>query len=608
MTQNLYNRAKKMYQINNPHSFYIPVMGTGFTIDTPLFVAKYGISSVVSLVDDVLIEQMRKYWSEKFGESYAPISCREEDARAKRITAYLNLLQKLIDKQIAEVKAATFEPGSEITRYFEMLPEEHQLKKKYEKMLEEKNSAEKIRLQEELRKSITAGKIDVNIMTKLDKENYYNGAALPYEFCDAAAALRGYANSDVGSTIIFSAGFNPHLYGYITKFADFFPDENSEIKKKVCLKVSDYRSAEIQGKYLAKRGIWVSEYRIESPLNCGGHAFVNDGQLMGPILAEFKKRKDDLVETLHGFYKKALDSIKKFCGDMPQNVRITAQGGVGTNAEHDFLIKHYGLDGVGWGTPFLLVPEATNVDDLTLSKLIQAEDGDVYLSSSSPLGIPFWNLRNSASEDARRERIKNGVPGSFCAKGFVRANKEFTKKAICRASREYQALKLKELEQSNLPPEKLAILKEDVLLKSCICDDLSGGVLLRRDIDAKARPAICPVPNIINFKKIATLKEMIGHVYGRCSLLVDNDRPHVFIREIQLQINHLLSEIKNTSLGLPARSQQKLAEVKINLNSGIEYYKTIAKELLKEHQEKFLQALQEIHGEIDKICLEHGAS
>jgi len=31
-----------------PHSFHIPVMGTGFTIDTPLKVARYGISSVIS--------------------------------------------------------------------------------------------------------------------------------------------------------------------------------------------------------------------------------------------------------------------------------------------------------------------------------------------------------------------------------------------------------------------------------------------------------------------------------------------------------------------------------------------------------------------------------
>lgn len=50
--------------------------------------------------------------------------------------------------------------------------------------------------------------------------------------------------------------------------------------KKVVIKVSDYRSALIQGKYLAKKGIWVSEFRIESGLNCGGHAFATDGYLL----------------------------------------------------------------------------------------------------------------------------------------------------------------------------------------------------------------------------------------------------------------------------------------------------------------------------------------
>ena len=58
---------------NSSHSFHIPVMGTGFTIDTPLRVTKYGISSVVPLVDDVLIEQVRKYYCEKEGEPYEEI-------------------------------------------------------------------------------------------------------------------------------------------------------------------------------------------------------------------------------------------------------------------------------------------------------------------------------------------------------------------------------------------------------------------------------------------------------------------------------------------------------------------------------------------------------
>ena len=57
-------------------------MGTGFMIDAPLRIAKYGISTVLSLVDDVLIEQMRKFHSQKEGEPYEPITLHDEDATA----------------------------------------------------------------------------------------------------------------------------------------------------------------------------------------------------------------------------------------------------------------------------------------------------------------------------------------------------------------------------------------------------------------------------------------------------------------------------------------------------------------------------------------------
>ena len=83
-----------------PHTFHIPVMGTGFTIDAPLRVAKYGISSVISLVDDVLIEQMRRFHCEQEGEPYEEITNLDKDARARRITAYLNLLDRLVRRQV----------------------------------------------------------------------------------------------------------------------------------------------------------------------------------------------------------------------------------------------------------------------------------------------------------------------------------------------------------------------------------------------------------------------------------------------------------------------------------------------------------------------------
>ena len=41
---------------------------------------------------------------------------------------------------------------------------------------------------------------------------------------------------------------------------------NGKLAKTIILKVSDYRSALTQGKILAKKGVWISEFRIESGL------------------------------------------------------------------------------------------------------------------------------------------------------------------------------------------------------------------------------------------------------------------------------------------------------------------------------------------------------
>ncbi len=56
------------------HSFHIPVMGIGFTVDTPLKVSQYGIDSVISLVDDILLEKLRKMYLKKYEIPYQEIS------------------------------------------------------------------------------------------------------------------------------------------------------------------------------------------------------------------------------------------------------------------------------------------------------------------------------------------------------------------------------------------------------------------------------------------------------------------------------------------------------------------------------------------------------
>jgi hypothetical protein len=277
------------------HTFHIPVLGLAFSIDTPLRVGRFGISSVVSIVDDILIEQMRKHYSSVYSRSFTEISLKEEDHRARRITAYLDLMHDVVQAQIEKMKASAFESGSEIVKYFEMLADKSPLKVLYRRMMQTSDPVVQSTLQEELRAHVVAGSIDVNIMTKLDKSNFgSNHEPLPAEFSDALAALRGFVESSLESSVVLSAGLNPRLYSYIGQFDAFRPAADGSLKKKIILKVSDYRSALIQGKFLAKKGIWISEFRIESGLNCGGHAFATDGLLLGPILEEFKLRRHEL--------------------------------------------------------------------------------------------------------------------------------------------------------------------------------------------------------------------------------------------------------------------------------------------------------------------------
>ena len=238
----------KLLNVNTEHLFHIPVMGTAFTIDTPIKVARFGISSVVSLCDDELCETMRKHYSKLFGFEYEEITNKEDDFRAKRITAYLNVLDDCVNQQIQRMKLECFGSNGDLDKYFELLPDQSSDKILYESMLKTDNVQEKTKLQDKLKSLIIPGSIDVNIMTKLDRD-IYDKQRQPIAFSsDALAALRGYALSKLDSSIVFSAGFNRRLYAYIEQFDDFFPDKNGYIKKRVVLKVTDYRSSLTQGK------------------------------------------------------------------------------------------------------------------------------------------------------------------------------------------------------------------------------------------------------------------------------------------------------------------------------------------------------------------------
>lgn len=589
------------------HTFHIPVMGLAYTIDSPIRVAQYGISSVVSIADDDLIEKMRNFYSTKFNIPYEEITQKFHDYRAERITSYLNLVDKIVKEKFENFKTELAESKTALENFMSMLPNTSDIKKGFQNLLDD-GIAVKENIQNYIETHLFPGDIDVNIMTKLDKDNFIKNEQLPIEFNDAHAALRGFANSNLESSVVLSAGMNPRLYSYFENFKDFFPNENNELKKKIILKVSDFRSAMIQGNFLAKKGLWVSEYRIESGLNCGGHAFATDGLLLGTILEEFKQKKEQLVQSAHDLMIKALQLKNQVYPDKPLELKITVQGGVGTAEEHEFLLDKYNVDSVGWGSPFLLVPEATSVDQETRKLLMNAKEEDLYLSHISPLGVPFNTLRGTTNEILKQKRIQENKAGSSCPKKFLALSKEYDPHGICTASKKYQDIKLAELENAKdtLSAEAFEKSKIKITEKSCLCVGLANASYLENDIKIKGQAqgvVICPGPNMAYFDHEVSLKEMVQHIYQGKTVLRTNERPNLFVKELKMYVDYFRNEIESISGEITANQLKKWNSFKANILDGIDYYQNLLSSsfYFKTEEEKIKNQFEFYKSELNAI-------
>lgn len=589
------------------HTFHIPVLGLAYSVDTPVKVAPLGISSVASIVDDILLERMREHYAKEKGFDFEPISNKIPGFRSRRITAYLNMMLQLITQRFGEIRSARLEDGGQLARYFELLPEASPLKPLYREWLKTEPGAVRDELEDRLKAGMKTGSVDVNIMAKVDKLNFdQNGEVIN---SDALESLKGFAESDLESSVVLSAGMNPRLYSYLENFPDFSPDTAGRLRKKVILKVSDYRSALIQAKFLAKKGIWVSEFRIESGLNCGGHAFATEGYLLGPILEEFKTKRCEMTGELFALYQKTLDE-KGIDIPAPPAMKISVQGGIGTAEENSFLLEHYELDATGWGSPFLLVPEAVNIDDETMLSLAGAGKEDFYISGSSPLGVPFNNFRYAAAEKQRLERIAQGRPGSPCTKKFLVSNTEFTKEPICTASRKYQALKLEQLRNSGLPEDEYTRQANEVMEKICLCEGLVTAAYIKNNISRKkntAAVAVCPGPNLAYFSRVFSLDEMVNHIYGKINLLLNASRPNMFINELNLYMDYLKKDIETNLQTLTDKKAKYFTKFREQLQNGIQYYKELIPQITNQteaYRMKMLEELKEIEARLAGVMLE----
>ena len=452
------------------HKIHIPVMGICYTADTPIRVAHFGITSVISLVDDGLLEEYRMAYAERLGlDLDSP-----QTTRIGRIRAYLDFVADEVERKFERLCAGRFDGGSDKDLYFLMLPLDSHLRVEYDGIFA-KTGLARLAAEAALTEKMEPGEIQANIMVGLNHEEA------------AFDAVRGFAASKVKGALVLSAGVNLAVFEEIAKCKDFYRTCDRAPSKKIILKVSDYRSALVQGRYLAKKGLEVYEYRIESGVNCGGHAFFESKKLLLDVVREFIEKRKELFETTRTMIAKVALSVENASvsadetaaqsvgSNVPvQNIvlppapaRITAQGGL-CSPEDIEKIMSFGIDGVGVGTPFLLVPQATSMDKATRRLLVAAKPEDVFISHVSPLGIPFVNLQTSTAAELCRKKVEEFFapeneksnaqelkPGFPCRQHYLCQKIAGFDHPVCRASREYVMQRLAEIDR--METEELAV-------------------------------------------------------------------------------------------------------------------------------------------------------
>jgi hypothetical protein len=238
------------------------------------------------------------------------------------------------------------------------------------------------------------------------------------------------------------------------------------------------------------------------------------------------------------------------------------------------------VDSVGWGSPFLLVPEATSVDNNTRKLLAEAKENDFYLSHISPLGVPFNTLRGTTNEIVREKRIQDNKAGSSCPKKFLALHKDADGNGICTASKKFQDEQLATLEaqKQSLTQEEYDQNKNSITEKSCLCVGLANASYLENNIPIKGQDqgiVVCPGPNLAYFDQEVSLKKMIQHIYGNDTVLRVTNRPNVFMKELKMYLDYFKNECKTAASASTVAQVKKLQLFKKNLLEGISYYQNL---------------------------------
>jgi len=93
-----------------------------------------------------------------------------------------------------------------------------------------------------------------------------------------------------------------------------------------------------------------------------------------------------------------------------------------------------------------------------------------------------------------------------------------------------------------------------------------------------------------------TLKEIADHIYGIKNQMTHPNRPHVFVKELNIYIDYLKAKFEETRSSMTEKQQSYLLTFAANLQKGKDYYVALFSRLksnFQDSQSKILKDLSE---------------
>ena len=121
-----------------------------------------------------------------------------------------------------------------------------------------------------------------------------------------------------------------------------------------------------------------------------------------------------------------------------------------------------------------------------------------------------------------------------------------------------------------------------IVERSCTCVGLGTSALLVNNLDTKIEGkgvSVCPGPNMAYFSKEMSMKELIDHIYGRNNVINREDRPNMFMKELNIYVDFLKNKLEETKGNMTAKQEKYFESFSSNMKEGIDYYQKLFEEV-----------------------------